>query len=200
VHNKRLLIASGIFAGIVVAAFIIAAAGWLIARRLSDVPLPAARDPVRIDIRSSAFVNDMPVPPRYTCDGANVSPPLSFPEPAPPGTQSFALIADDPDAPLGWVHWILYNLAPTTRALPANIAHDAQLPDGARQGVNSFGGIGYGGPCPPAGTVHHYFFTLFALDARLDLPPGATKRQLAAAMEGHLITYGRFVGRYARQK
>ena len=118
---------------------------------------------------------------------------------APAGVQSFALIADDPDAPAGvWVHWVLYDLPAGTRALPEAFPRDDSRPDGSRQGKNSWGRAGYGGPCPPGGT-HRYFFKLYALEVKLNLDPGATKEQLLKAMQGHTLAQVELMGTYSRQ-
>ena len=112
-----------------------------------------------------------------------------------------ALICDDPDAPGGtWVHWVLYNLPGRTTALAENLDATATLPNGARQGVNSFGKVGYGGPHPPAGKPHHYFFKLYALDVGLALKPNATKADLLQAMEHHVLADGVLMGKYQRKK
>lgn len=137
------------------------------------------------------------VPAVFTCDGTNTSPALHWSVP-PAGTRSFALILYDRDTPRGgFVHWLLFNLAPETRSLREAFPTSAQLPDGARQGPNDFGQTGYGGPCPPSGT-HHYVFTLFALDAMLNLPPAATRAQLDNAMQGHVLARGTLVASYKR--
>ena len=149
-------------------------------------------------LTSSAFAPGEPIPLRYTCDGDDVSPPLAWSDP-PQGTQSFALIADDPDAPAGtWVHWVLYNLPAEARELPEAIPPDAELPDGSRHGNNSWRRPGYGGPCPPGGT-HRYFFKLYALDTLLDLEAGASKDKLLQAMEGHILAQAELMGVYTRQ-
>lgn len=146
---------------------------------------------------SSAFKNGEPVPTRYTCDGMDVSVPLSWTDP-PVGTESFALIMDDPDAPMGtWVHWVLYNIPAGTRELPEGVKPDATLADGSRHGQNSWKRLGYGGPCPPRGT-HRYFFKLYALDTVLDLAPGATKETLLKAMAGHILAQVELMGTYRR--
>jgi Raf kinase inhibitor-like YbhB/YbcL family protein len=151
-----------------------------------------------IKITSSAFENEGFIPPKYTCDGSDISPPLQW-EGVPEGTKSLALISDDPDAPMGtWVHWVLFNLPADTRELAENIPPDSTLPNGAVQGTSDFGRIGYGGPCPPSGT-HRYFFRIYALDTELDLAPGATKADLLNAMEGHTLGEGRLMGKYKRQ-
>ncbi|KKL66619.1 hypothetical protein LCGC14_2143140, partial [marine sediment metagenome] len=118
-----------------------------------------------------AFGNGDPIPTKYTCDDQDISPPLQWGDP-PEGTRSFALICDDPDAPVGtWVHWVLYNLPASARDLPEAVPSDAELSGGGRHGQNSWRRPGYGGPCPPGGT-HRYFFKLYALDDELDLAAG----------------------------
>lgn len=150
-------------------------------------------------LTSAAFREGGMIPPAHTCDGRDASPPLAWTG-SPPGTNSFALISDDPDAPgQTWVHWVVYNLPPSTRQLPEAFPPDEERPDGMRQGMTDFGRVGYGGPCPPGGT-HRYFFTLYALDAMLSLPPGATKPQLEAAMKGHLLAEAQLMGTYRRFK
>ena len=150
------------------------------------------------ELTSSAFAHEEPIPQKYTCDGEDISPPLQWSDP-PEGTQSLALIADDPDAPMGtWVHWVLYNLPAETRALSEAVPSDADLPDGGRHGKNSWRRLGYGGPCPPGGT-HRYFFKLYALDTALALAVGASKRQLLRAIEGHILAQAELMGTYTRQ-
>ena len=151
-----------------------------------------------IDVTSVAFEEGGAIPSRYTCDGLDVSPPLSWGS-VPDGTQSLALIADDPDAPSGtFVHWVLYNLPADTHRLPEDVPNGERLASGAAQGVNGAGRIGYMGPCPPSGT-HRYFFKVYALDTGLDLGGGATKEDLVSAMEGHVLAEGRLMGTYRRQ-
>jgi len=150
------------------------------------------------ELTSTAFAPGEPIPRKYTCDGENISPPLEWRD-APQNAKSFALIADDPDAPIGtWVHWVLYNLPGETHALPQALPSDARLPDGSQNGKNSWGQMGYGGPCPPGGT-HRYFFKLYALDAALALDAGASKEQLLQAMEGHILAQTEVMGLYTRQ-
>lgn len=145
------------------------------------------------ELTSPAFAAGQPIPTRYTCDGKDVSPPLRWSDP-PPGTQSLALIMDDPDAPVGvWDHWLLFNLPPSIRDLPEKAAP----PAGALDGKNSWGRTGYGGPCPPGGT-HRYFFKLYALDTLLNLKAGAGKSELLKAMEGHILAQAELMGTYAR--
>ena len=152
-------------------------------------------------LSSTAFKDGAAIPVTYTCDGADVSPPLAW-SGVPPGTRSFALIADDPDAPAGtWVHWVLYNLSAAVSELPENIAKVETLDlGGARQGRTDFRRPGYGGPCPPPGSAHRYFFKLYALDAPLQLKPAAQKKDVEAAMEGRVLGTAQLMGTYARQK
>jgi len=153
---------------------------------------------VPFELTSVAFAREEPIPVKHTCDGEDTSPPLQWSDP-PAGTQSFALIADDPDAPVGtWVHWVLYNLPSEARALPEAVPSAADLPDGSRHGENSWGRMDYGGPCPPSGT-HRYFFKLYALDQALDLEAGATKDQLLQAMDEHILAQTELMGTYTRQ-
>jgi len=149
-------------------------------------------------LSSAAFDPGSTIPKKYTCDGPDVSPPLRWSD-APAGTQSFALIADDPDAPVGtWVHWVLYDLPGSAHELAENVPKDETLPSGARQGRNDFRRIGYGGPCPPRGPAHRYFFKLYALDAKLGLKPGASKTEVEKAMQGHILAQSEVMGRYGR--
>lgn len=148
-------------------------------------------------LESTAFIANGMIPFLYTCDGQDMSPPLSWDAP-PTGTQSLALIVDDPDAPGRiFVHWVLYDIPPETRQLPQAVAATATLPNGGTQGQNDFGNLGYGGPCPPSG-LHRYFFKLYALDRELGLQSGATKAQLEAAMSGHILAGAELIGRYSR--
>jgi Raf kinase inhibitor-like YbhB/YbcL family protein len=151
-----------------------------------------------LELRSTAFNHQGQIPQVHTCDGSDISPYLSWNDP-PSGTLSLALICDDPDAPKGtWVHWVLYGIAPEARELAQGAGGADQKPQGALQGKNDFGRLGYGGPCPPPGRPHRYFFKLYALDIRLDLQPGMTKAQLLKAMEGHILEQSELVGLYAR--
>lgn len=151
-----------------------------------------------LQVSSSAFQYGGTIPVKYTCDGPDVSSPLQWTTP-PKGTQSLALICDDPDAPAGtWVHWVLYDLSPETTSLAEGVPKDKTVLGGARQGMNDFRRIGYGGPCPPPGAPHRYFFKLYALDTRLNLEPGLTKQQLLNAMKGHILAQGELMGKYKR--
>ena len=152
---------------------------------------------MEIKITSSAFTKGGMIPSRYTCDGADFSPPLKW-DAVPEATRSIALICDDPDAPMGtFVHWVLFNLPPGTRELAENFPEEETLPDGARQGISDFGKTGYGGPCPPGGT-HRYYFKIYALDTKLEIAPVADKPALLKAMEGHILAEGELLGTYAR--
>ncbi len=146
------------------------------------------------------FSEGQPIPTKYTCDGADVSPPLQW-SGAPTGTRSFALICDDPDAPMGtWVHWVLYGLPAAASALPEHLPTSDTLPDGTKQGLTDFKRVGYGGPCPPPGKPHRYFFKLHALDTELELKPRATKQQLLKAMQGHVLAEASLMGVYQRRR
>ena len=151
-----------------------------------------------LQITSTAFSPGEMIPKKFTCDGPDVSPQLAWNDP-PVGTEGFALIADDPDAPVGtWVHWVLYDLPASARMLAEGVAKQEQLPSGARQGRNDFGKIGYDGPCPPPGKPHRYFFKLYAVDAKPTLKAGATKADLERALKGHILGQAELVGRYGR--
>jgi len=147
----------------------------------------------KLQITSPVIPPDGMIPSKYTCDGADVSPPLSMID-IPEKTRSLALIVDDPDAPAGtWVHWVVWNILPGTKEIPEN-----SVPQGAIQGTNDFGKQRYGGPCPPSG-IHRYYFKLYALDASLALKPGATKGQVEEAMKGHVLAHAELVGLYRRK-
>lgn len=151
-----------------------------------------------IKITSSAFAQGGMIPSKYTADGQNISPPLKW-EGVPDGTASIALISDDPDAPMGtWVHWVMWNIPPDKKELPENIPPDQKLPDGSIQGITDFRRPGYGGPAPPSGT-HRYYFKIYVLNTKLDLPTNSTKAQLLRAMEGHILAEGELMGKYKRQ-
>ncbi len=152
---------------------------------------------MNLDIKSTAFGEGDLIPKQYTCDGADVSPQLSWSQP-PEGTGSMVLICDDPDAPMGtWVHWVLYGLSPDTLEISENIPDDREVLGGAKHGVNDFHKYGYGGPCPPGGT-HRYFFKLYAVNTVVDLDPGATKDEVLDAIKGHVLAQGQLMGRYSR--
>ena len=143
-------------------------------------------------LNSSAFTDGETIPKKYTCDGQDVSPPLSW-SGVPTGTRSLLLIVDDPDAPRGtWVHWVLLDMPPDLQGLPEGAQGEGI------EGKNDFGRQGYGGPCPPRGSNHRYYFKLYALDSALGLKAGATKGEAEKAMQGHVIAWGQLMGRYGR--
>ena len=146
-----------------------------------------------LTLSSSAFAAGKTIPDEYSCKGRNISPALAWTG-APDNTASFALILDDPDAPAGtFTHWVIYNIPAVSNSLQQGVAHQPTFDDGAAQGKNSGNRQYYEGPCPPSGT-HRYIFQLFALDARLELPPGATVDQVRKAMHGHLLAQGELTG------
>ena len=155
-------------------------------------PTEAGGNEMSMQVTSSAFSEGGKIPPIYTCDDQNVSPPLEWTG-VPTNTVSLALIMDDPDAPSGtWVHWVLYNL-------PSGLTSLEQGKNGGgTEGKNDFSKIGYGGPCPPKGSNHRYFIKIYALDTQLELKAGATKAQLENAMKGHILAQGQLMGRYER--
>ena len=152
-----------------------------------------------LQIASTAFSEGQPIPQKHTGQGQDASPPLKWTG-APANTKSFALIADDPDAPVGtWTHWVLFDLPPTTTELAEDQPKTQFLPGNAKQGINDFRRLGYGGPMPPPGKPHRYFFKLYALDTLFGLKPGATKKEVEAAMKGHILADGQLMGTYQRK-
>jgi Raf kinase inhibitor-like YbhB/YbcL family protein len=152
-----------------------------------------------LTITSSAFINGSAIPAVYTCTGKSISPALAWGEP-PAGTQSFALIMDDPDAPSGmFVHWVIYNIPSASRGLPEAFGGNPKPADGSLLGRNGTGQPGYVGPCPPSGT-HRYFFKLYALDTSLGLSAGASKDELLKAMQGHILGQGELMGTFNKTK
>jgi Raf kinase inhibitor-like YbhB/YbcL family protein len=166
--------------------------------RNQDAQTKAAQTPTMdaLHLTSSSFEADAALPAKYTCDGTNVSPALAWNDP-PAATKAFALIVDDPDAPgKTFVHWVIYDIPGTARMLPEGVPNGAKLDDGSQQGKNDHGKTGYSGPCPPKGVVHHYFFKLYALDAKTNLKPQATKPELVQAMKGHILAEADLIGRF----
>ena len=164
----------------------------------SKAPMPVKEAEVTLSLSGTAFKEGDQIPVKYTCDGQDISLPLAWGEP-PQGTQAFALIVDDIDAPAGvFTHRVIFNIPSDSRKLEEAIATQAQLPGGALQGKNDFGRIGYGGPYPPAGRAHRYQFTLYALDQPVDLKAGVSKKQLLAAIQGHILAQGQLTGTYQR--
>lgn len=147
-----------------------------------------------MQVSSSAFKDGDSIPPEFTADDVDVSPPLQW-QGAPGDTKSYVLICDDPDAPRGtWTHWVIFNIPADRHELPKAVPTEREVLDGARQGINSFKKIGYGGPNPPAGKPHHYIFTVYALDTLLDLPAGSSKQDVEKAMKGHIRASGKVTG------
>ncbi|HEU0026086.1 MAG TPA: YbhB/YbcL family Raf kinase inhibitor-like protein [Ktedonobacterales bacterium] len=151
------------------------------------------------ELTSSAIRANEELPRRFSCDGAHISPPLAW-SGAPANAATFALIVDDPDAPSGtFTHWVLFNIPGDVDHLDENISQAPQLDNGAVQGRNDFGRSGYGAPCPPRGETHRYRFTLYALDAPLRAPAGATRQQALQAMRAHVLDQAQLVSAYRRQ-
>jgi Raf kinase inhibitor-like YbhB/YbcL family protein len=167
--------------------------------RAAAAQTPAQKRPeAKLLLTSSSFNADSALPAKFTCDGTDVSPALAWNEP-PAGTQSFALVVDDPDVPTKTViHWLIYDLPPATRALPEGVPTKAKLPDGSRQGKNDRGKIGYSGPCPQAGAAHHYFFKLYALDYQTSLKPKAAAGDVERAIKGHILAQAELIARFQR--
>ncbi|HTV62558.1 MAG TPA: YbhB/YbcL family Raf kinase inhibitor-like protein [Verrucomicrobiae bacterium] len=172
-------------------------AGWLVAG--GGGPAWAKETTMSMTLTSPAFAEGQAIPKKYSGQGENISPPLNW-SGAPAGVKSFALIVEDPDAPMGtFTHWVIFNLPPDTTVLQANVPTSETLADGARQGENDFGRTGYGGPMPPGGNPHRYYFKIFALDTLLDLEPGASEKQLLKAVREHVLAEGQLMGTYQRQ-
>jgi Raf kinase inhibitor-like YbhB/YbcL family protein len=149
-------------------------------------------------IESSAFNNEEMIPSKFTCDGENILPQLSWND-FPKETKTFALIVDDPDAPGGtFVHWVVYNIPSNVTSFPEGIT-SSNLPSVSKQATNHFGDDNYGGPCPPSG-IHRYYFKLYALDSEVNLKTGGGKRDLLKAMEGHILAEAQLMGKYERKK
>jgi Raf kinase inhibitor-like YbhB/YbcL family protein len=149
-------------------------------------------------VRTDAFRNGGEIPAKYTCSGINASPALQWSD-APQGSRSLALIVDDPDAPGGtWTHWVIWDIPPQAAGLPEGVPHDESLNNGARQGKNDFGRAGYGGPCPPPGKPHRYFFRMYALDKILELKAGSERPDLEDAMKRHILTQAEWMGVFKR--
>jgi len=150
----------------------------------------------KMSLSSSAFKDGQPIPVDYTCDGKNISPPLSW-SGTPSETKSLLLIVDDPDAPSGvWTHWILWDISTDSSELAEDFS---KSPASAKQGTNDFKKTGYGGPCPPAGKAHRYFFRIYALDTALNVPAGATRKEVDAAVAKHVLAMGQLMGTYRRK-
>lgn len=160
-----------------------------------NVPMPMAKS--SIVLTSPGFKEGEMIPATYTCDGANISPPLNW-SGVPHDAKSLVLICTDPDAPGGnWTHWLLWNMPSPARKLLEGFSQKTTLANGAVQGTNDWKKIGWSGPCPPSGT-HRYVFTIYALDTTLKLPPSTTKTKLLAALQNHALAQGELMGKYAR--
>lgn len=161
---------------------------------LAVLPLPV----LGLELTTTAFPSGGTIPTRFTCSGADKSPALAWSQ-APAGTRSFVLIVDDPDAPAGtWVHWVVYNLPASVRQLPSGVPVGDDVAGGGKQGVNDFPRPGYGGPCPPPGKPHRYFFRLYALDEVLNLSGPAHRRDVDTAMKGHVLAQAELMGTFGR--
>jgi len=153
---------------------------------------------VKFELTSPAFTSGSEIPRQYTCEGPDESPELKWSDP-PAGTVAFAVVMHDPAAPVGdWTHWVIWNIPSSSHGLAANIPREEQLADGTRQGRNSFANIGYNGPCPPPGNPHHYFFRVYALNRKLDLPAGATRGYFSSVLKGHVLAEEEYMGTYRR--
>jgi Raf kinase inhibitor-like YbhB/YbcL family protein len=153
---------------------------------------------VAFRLESTAFRNGETIPTKYACDGDDVSPPLTWADP-PNETKNYALICEDPDAPiLTWIHWIVYGIPGDMRELKEGLPKSETLDTGIMQGTNSWRRPGYGGPCPPGGSTHRYFFRLYALNKVLELPPGRKRKDLEREMSGHVLAEAQLMGVYSR--
>jgi len=175
--------------------------GVILAALLSQPACGGSKEgakPMALELTSPAFMEGGAIPEMHTCDGADVSPALAW-SGAPDRTKSFALICDDPDSPTGtWVHWVLYHIPATSDSLPEGVPKERTVPGIGEQGKNDFKRVGYGGPCPPRGKPHRYFFKLYALDFEPALEPGIEKKDLEKALKGHILAEGQLMGRYRR--
>ncbi len=164
----------------------------------SQPATPGGAQPVTIQITSTAFTEGNPIPRKYTCDGEDISPPLAWTG-IPAQAKSLALIVDDSDAPMGvFVHWVIFDIPPALNGFPEGLAKTPTLPGTGVQGNADFRRPGYGGPCPPKGKPHHYYFRLYALDSLLNLPAGAKRSDVDKAMQGHILASGQLIGTYGR--
>jgi Raf kinase inhibitor-like YbhB/YbcL family protein len=180
---------------LVILALILLGALWLL-RRHGRADITQGQTQRSITVESSSFSNGDNIPQQFTCDGADRSPEIHWPSP-PSGTRSLAIVMDDPDAPLGFVHWLVYDIPVEAHEMIEGASSQGGLPHGAVEGINSSGTAGYTGPCPPGAKPHHYVFHLYALDVPLDLPPGQNKEQLAAAVKDHVLAEGLITGLYS---
>lgn len=162
----------------------------------TDTAVTAAVQKQSLTVTSAAFKQGAPIPTRYSCDGENISPALTW-SAGPSGTKSFALVCEDPDAPSGmFVHWVMYNIPATERGVAENIEKNELLPNGTREGKNGAGQTGYTGPCPPPGKTHRYFFRVFALDTEMNLSGDVNRDLLMSAIQPHIIGQGASMGTF----
>jgi len=153
---------------------------------------------MEINLMSDVFEEGDIIPTMHTCDDKNISPPLRW-DSLPERTMSFAILCEDPDAPRGtWTHWIIFNILPSVMELSAGIKNEEKLSNGMTQGINDFGYAGYGGPCPPEGEKHRYFFRIYALDTTLNLSPGANRKEFLRALNENVLDEGQLMGIYGR--
>ena len=181
---------------------------WIVAVAIMAFPMvggcsnqagPDKAGSATMALSSPAFADGQPVPDKYTCHGDDISPPLQW-SGAPAQTKSIAVTCEDPDAPMGtFTHWVIFDIPATATGLPENVAKSGALPDGSKQGKNSFGNIGYNGPCPPSGRAHHYIFKVYALDSTVSLDSGASKADLLDAIRGHILAQGKWTGTYQNE-
>jgi len=172
-------------------------AGLLTAGHAENPPTKGTA--MKLHLTTTAFAEGQPIPRRHAFDDQDISPALQW-SGVPSAAKSLALICDDPDAPMGtWVHWVIYDLPPAASGLSEGVPKSPELANGAKQGVNDYKRIGYGGPCPPPGKPHRYFFKLYALDTMTSLKPGATKKDLLKALDGHVLAEGELMGTYQRK-
>ncbi len=170
----------------------------LLVATLAAQPPKGGQSSVAFTLTSPVFASGDSIPNPYTCQGADISPALTW-SGQPIQATSLALVMDDPDAPAGtWVHWGMWNIPAAIHLLPENVSKQESLAIGSMQGRNDFGKVGYNGPCPPPGHTHRYFFRLYALDVKLTLPPGTKRKELDAAMQGHILAQAEYMGTFSR--
>jgi len=170
--------------------------GWVwVYRRQRSGDIADGQTRASLSISTSSFANGDDIPKRLTCEGAGLSPEIQW-TPPPPATRSLVLVMDDPA--FSFVHWLLYNIPADTREIAEGASTQSALPQGAAEGVNDTDKIGYFGPCPPGKSPHRYVIRVYALDASLNLPSGKTKKELAAAVKGHVLAEGQLTGLYSR--
>lgn len=183
-------------AAVMLAVLVLCALAVLLLRQRRASPAAVQAGP-SMQVTSSSFSDGALIPARFTCDGDNLSPDLAW-SGAPTATKAFALILHDPDAPVDFTHWLVYNIPADVRQVAEGASNRGAMPPGSSEGKNDFARMGYGGPCPPPGKAHHYLFRVLALDSNLGLPGGASREQFDSATEGHIVSQGQIVGLYQR--